>query len=644
VNAATTLTRARRRPAEALSNLADALRGRPIPTWLLGGLVALLSWKPQFGMPGVGLDASWNAGLQMAADRGLEFGSEVVFTYGPLGFLRSTTLWHDDLAILAFLYSAAIYVALCISLVWALRRPLGTLGAALVAFFAVALLPSIEQPLLITTISCMALLAREPSRYGVEALVVGGATLAAVETSIRLSPGPAIFAICLLALIGARARWWHLLGYVALFAAELLLLWIVAGQSLGDLPDYVAHAQEIVSGYSEAMGVNLSPDWQGFAAALALVALVGAAAAGGFRDALARGSAIGVVALAGFVAFKQGIVRFEPNHVAFYFSTVCALWLAIPRPPAQRPLLLFGALVLAALATHALPPSGANVDVIGNLKRANAGVRDLLDAGRRAEIADEGRQVLKDIYRLDPRILAELRGYSVSVDPWEVGAAWAYDLEWSPLPVFQNYSAYTDELDELNAAEVRSPTGPERILRENPALVDAEYPTRTIDGRYPGWDPPAQSRAVLCHFVPVHTTTRWQVLARTADRCGRPELVRSTEASAAEAVEVPSPGPGEVVFARVHGVEVDGLERVRALLFRPRFRYAVLDEKRVYRLVPGTAENGLLLRSSGGAAGGDGPFAQVPQAETIELTGASGPLRLDFFTMPVRPPAVGRRQ
>jgi hypothetical protein len=109
-------------------------------------------------------------------------------------------------------------------------------------------------------------------------------------------------------------------------------------------------------------------------------------------------------------------------------------------------------------------------------------------------------------------------------------------------------------------------------------------------------------------------------------------------------VDVPSPGPGEVVFARVHGVEVDGLERIRALLFRPSFRYAVLDGARVYRLVPGTAENGLLLRASGAAAGGGGPFAQVPQAETIELTGASGPLRLDFFTMPVRPAGVGRRQ
>jgi hypothetical protein len=42
---------------------------------------------------------------------------------------------------------------------------------------------------------------------------------------------------------------------------------------------------------------------------------------------------------------------------------------------------------------------------------------------------------------------------------------------------------------------------------------------------------------------------------------------------------------------------------------------------------------------------GAGPFAQAPQATTIELTGPSGDLRYDFYAMSVdtpQGPAAGR--
>jgi hypothetical protein len=573
----------------------------------------------------------------MAVHRGLEFGTEVIFTYGPLGFLRIPTLWYGDLAVLAFLYSAAIYVALSCSLVWALRRSLGAASATFVAFFTLALLPPIEQPLVIAVVWCLGVLSRERPRYAVEGLAVGGASLAAVETLIRLSPGPVILVVCLIALIGARARWWQVSALVALFAVELLLLWVLSGQSLADLTDYIGNAKQIVSGYSEAMAVKYAPSWEAPAAVVVLVGVVCGAAAASYRDPLARWCAAALIALAGFAVFKQGIVRFEINHVGYLFSTACAMWLAIPWSQRQRQVLISGAVVLAAVAVHVLPVNGAaNLDVIGNVRLAGSQARTLFSPARQAEITEQGREGMKGVYRLDSRTLAELRGHPVDLDPWEIGVAWAYDLDWSPLPVFQNYSAYTETLDRLNAAEIESSPGRERILRENPPLVDGEYPTRTIDGRYPGWDPPAQARAILCRFAPLRTTSRWQVLRRTADRCGSPTLIRSVESSFGEQVAVPAPAKNEVVFARIHGAEVDGLERLRTLFFRSKLRFAVLNGTSVYRLVPGTAADGLLLRGGAGLAGG-GPFSQIPQARTIELTGVSGELRFDFFRMTVRP-------
>ena len=50
---------------------------------------------------------------------------------------------------------------------------------------------------------------------------------------------------------------------------------------------------------------------------------------------------------------------------------------------------------------------------------------------------------MQETYALPPARCGALRGHTVAVEPWEAGAAWAYELDWQPQPVFQNYSAYT---------------------------------------------------------------------------------------------------------------------------------------------------------------------------------------------------------
>jgi hypothetical protein len=59
---------------------------------------------------------------------------------------------------------------------------------------------------------------------------------------------------------------------------------------------------------------------------------------------------------------------------------------------------------------------------------------------------------------------------------------------------------------------------------------------------------------------------------------------------------VPAPPDGKsMVLARIDGIGVSGLERVRALAYRALTRHAVLDGNRRFRLVPGTAADGLIM-------------------------------------------------
>jgi hypothetical protein len=610
---------------------------------LAGIAVALLSWQVGMNAPGPGLDPSWNAGLAMAAHDGLRFGREIVFSYGPLGFLQSPYVWYSQQAVLAFLFGAAVFLGFCIALVWALARALPLLLGAVLAWLLIGVLPPLEQALLLAVIVALALLEEERPARALDAFVAAAATFAAIEALVKLSTGPIVFAIFLLALIGARAGRWRLAAYVALFAVELLALWLASGQSLGAIPDFLAHTREIVSGYSSAMIREVEvAHWKvvvaTIAAAVSTVALVVACAAGRFRDRRALVCGALLMAVAAFTVFKEGVVRTDAGHLSLYFATACVLWIAIPWSRGRWPWLLAGS---AAIAAAGLPVRTAatptNLDPVANVRNAGEQVRNLFSPGRRADLIAAGRAGMKATYRLDPPTRAALQGRTVAIEPWEAGAAWAYELDWKPLPVFQNYSAYTAGLDRQNAEAVADSEGPERILRENPLLVHPEFPTQDLDSRFTGWDPPEQQRAVLCNFAPLHTTDRWQVLGRVPDRCGEPRAAGSAEAGEGEAVDVPTPRRGEAVFVRIDGAGVEGLERISTALFHARVRRVLLDGGRGYRLVPETAGDGLLLRGRGRFAA-PGPFSPFPQARTIAVTGAGGDLRFEFFRLQVKEP------
>ena len=619
--------------------------GESLPGWPFGLAVALLTWGVTMVGPVPGLDGGWNAGLAIAVDQGLHFGTQVVFSYGPLGFLQGPYIWFDGLGVIALIYSSALYVAFSLAVFAALRRALPLLPSVVAAFLALALLPPPDQPLALAVLIALGVLERRHSPRALAGFAVFAASFAAVEVLVKLSTGPAIVVILALALIGARARPRLLAAAAALFVVELLLFWLLAGQSLATVPDFLGRSWEVVGAYSTAMlrEVEVAP-WKvtlaTIAAAVISIALVAACAAlGRFGDARARWCAAALSAVAAFVTFKEGVVRTDAGHLSLYFATACLLWIAIPWPRRRWPALLAGAAVIALVGIPVrVPGMATKLDVVTNVGVAGEQVANLASSSRRDRLIDDGRTGLRALYALEPADLAALEGHSVAVEPWEVAAAWAYELEWDPLPVFQNYSAYTTGLDQLNAAAVEGPGGPERILRENPPLVFAEFKTPDLDNRFAGWDPPAQQLAELCHFAPLSASERWLVLGRTPDRCAAPRPVGSVEAAEGEAVPVPESGPDEVVFARLHGAGVSGLEKVQSLLLHARTRRLVLDGGVAYRLVPETAGDGLLLRGDPAVAP-PAPFSPLPQTATVAIEGSGGPVRFDFFAMKIRPPA-----
>jgi hypothetical protein len=264
------------------------------------------------------------------------------------------------------------------------------------------------------------------------------------------------------------------------------------------------------------------------------------------------------------------------------------------------------------------------------------GLETTIRPGLRQAKVDEARAQLVAGYGLDPPTLAALQGKRVQIDPWEAAIAWAYELDWSPVPVFQNYVAYTRKLDELNAEAIEDPDGPQVILRQNPGNP-ALWGARSVEGRMPAWDPPEQNFATACNFVAVHTTPAWQVLTRVDDRCGELEPISTVTGQPGEAVKVPQAHRGQMVVMKLQGLEIEGLEKLKSLLWKPPVWTAVLNGGEVsYRILPGTSRDGMVV-SRDPSLTGEGAFEQLPQVKDVAIEGVDRAIEFQFYRVKVGP-------
>lgn len=610
-------------------------------------MIALLTWPIVSPIPGSGPDASWVAGLYMAPAKGLQFGTEFVFAYGPLGFLEQPVLYDGALWVIAILYRALIYVALACALVRVGRRGMPLLLAAALVY-AILVVGYLEAAaVLLAFVVCVAALSEQPPRGSPYLIAVGGGVLGAVEVLAKLNFGLAVLALCLIALLGLPDRRRLVPLYIGVASVVTLVLWLLAGQSLANLPEFASHQAQVLAGYSSAMTTDVSDvSWQRPWAVAAILLLLGGALFATRNDpASKRLATVALVVTFGFVMFKQSFVRQGFGNATDFFPLLLGAALAFvgrlprrisPLPPYAPALLLLGPFAVLAIAGLPSPSLWESLQPRDHLDFLRQDLRAFSSATERRHIAAEGRSRMDSTYRIDPKTLAMLRGRTVDVEPWEIGAAWAYRLDWQPLPIIQGYQAYTPQLDELNADALASPRRPTAILRQNTNSLSG-VSDRSIDDRYIAWDPPAASRQMLCRYRPVRTTNRWQVLHPAADRCGRERLLARIHIETGAAVAVPSPPPKNIVFARIHGLGVEGFEAARTFFYRARERFATLNGHDQWRVVPATAEDGLILRSDP-AIDFPAPFQLAPQARTVSLTiaGAEREIEVDFFAQAVK--------
>jgi hypothetical protein len=607
--------------------------------------VAMVAWPIDTVRPRVDSEGGWLAALAYAAQHRLQFGDQIAFSYGPLGFLTAHPyLYYPGLFVLSWLFAVLIQLLLAGVVVTALRRSLPLPLAAVIA--AVALSLVIEPALALGVVaSALLLTTPPPPRAWIGRVHTAGlGALTGILLLGKLNQG---FELVLLASIAlaATARRRDALAFVSALLATVVVCWFATGQTLADAWPYARNGAEVILGYAEAMSASDPAYRWTYPAAVALVALtLGLAIDGGRMLAPRRRWAlVALCVVHSAFAFKEGFIRHDAGHLLVFFGELLVLIAVLPVRRSRAPALV--AALAAAVAAYAFVGGGQlfirTLDPYANVAAMAAQAQLVASAPHRDRLTAQVRADVASTYGIAPELVEAVGGRTVMLWPFAYGdVAYAYGLHLRPLPALEPYAAYTPALDRLGAELLASTRAPARMLRVTPAVAGG------LDGRHPSFETPAATLAFLCRYRQIAVRPPWQLLARAGDRCGRARTLGTTVARWGAQVSVPPPQrPGSLVLVHISGTEPHGLEQIEGLLLRPPARWIELGGVR-YRLVAATAAEGLLLAVPRGLDY-PAPFKVAPNPSRIAVGRDGGQpggrIAYRFEEVPLRPvPPVAR--
>jgi len=493
-------------------------------------IMTVVTWPGMDLVPQAGLDSSWHAGLVMALEQHIAWGPRMDFTYGPLGFLVVPNLYNGTTPLLSLCYLLLTRVSFFLLLLRASYRKfpsyLALASTLIVGATAMALVEFGDLLMGIELLLASEALQLEERRIRYIAILTLG-TVAGAGLLVKFSVG--LLGIGLMALVvAATATHWrrHFAVAVGAFIVALLGGWVATSNS--NLLEYVHMSVAIVAGYSGAMSYEVGArvdEW--YYAAIVLVCLAVCAFAV-LHTIERRAQLCMTVAFLGYswVALKEGYVRHDTHDLEF-FSFMLVAFLALPWPKLGGPTTLLAcSLSLTTVLTWAAAGSVPSnlLDFSYDTHQLASSLSTVLSSSRLASTIAQARTSLQAGYHVPPSFLAEMRGQTVAIEPYENTVAWAYqDFTWDPEPVLQQYTAYEPVLDNLDARFLLSDEAPTRILVQPPGVYQA------ID-QDTYFNAPTADLDLLCRYVQIGATATWQLLARVPNRCGRLRLLGTVRA------------------------------------------------------------------------------------------------------------------
>lgn len=577
--------------------LGGQYHGLRIAAWTVA---ACMTWLSIIYLPrdvlGPTLDSSIQGALSHFAEKQMQFGREVMFTYGPLGYLvpeiYDGTFFNRKLIyeLLSKLLIAAVVIqiarqlpflsrVLLLSSVWILAPRLGNSYPEVLFYFAIA--------------ATGLILSRDDRlrRYFLPPLLVFLAFVSLIKFTLLAY---SFVVVLLLSIYWAiQGNWKTCLSVLAAYGALVVVAWTMAGQMWVNFPTWIFTSVQVASGYQQCLGINPEPGILHLALGAAAVGICLFGVAGyALRRNLSAYLPVACLLTGYWTSWKHGLVRAD-DHVNIFFGFCLLGFLSFPAfvdhlvSGMRVRQILSGVGCLLCLAGIYIQDSPFLTNGPSNT------VSHLFETTRRLLSitnykAELNEQLSAQRKRFDcPRTRAEVGTSTIDVFGHNQGIALLNDLNYHPRPAFQSYVACTQFLIRANAEFYRSDNAPAYVISS----------PQSVDDRFPAQDDAEALRVLLLDYELVSEENGWLLWRRS--------VVRRTvteEITGADAMETGFNREVQLsqrnLWSRID-IRETALGKLRSFFYKPPILFiSVTDEDHVsstYRILPPIARSGFIL-------------------------------------------------
>ena len=587
-----------------LKNFLDSLRrAAPRTAPLKRVLLSLaLVWMLLSVLPSVpltlytGMDASWYYAINMAHAKGVPFGTHLMFTVGPLGYLATP---DPDYAHAGTVLVFRVFTYLCLlygilrCLHWLGLRSAVVIGGVLVIQTLLAQhFPDVwSAAYLAICLAAAASGAKSLCDLTLAGFAAGFTLLFKVNEGFMAY---AVFgSIWLYAAFRLRTRI-RLLIVIALLPALVLLagMQLLSGNALAAIP-YIRNALDTMGGFSSAASFP-GPVWQSGLAFLYLLLIFSIPVLLRAYSTLTLPGVLPALLVA-FTAFKHGMVRQDSHADMVQVKLAIAalfLMVACTRSAERRvlgALALFSALFTVGIVTD-------HQEWIITQAKARITPPGIVASLRYMISTDFAwQQVRRDMHdhlaplKLDTSFHQIVGQSSVDAFPENIDVIRANGWNYLPRPGIQSSASFTPRLDAINARYLESGRGSDFAL----------FVWYAIDVRHPFLQDPQTVFALLDRYQPAYAGNQALLLQRSQQaNFTTPEKIGEASIGWYERVDLPPARPGELILARIH-IRPSLWGRLHSFLFRSTPVVAHIGyrsgKSNFYRVVPANLAAGAIV-------------------------------------------------
>ncbi|QYA03980.1 hypothetical protein [Rhizobium sp. B21/90] len=601
------------------------MRGTSLRTVRYGLLLFLMcvilfyaKFQPlRFHLTEAGLDPSWQATLAFATEQRWRFGTDIVFTGGPLSSLYSRQYVGAYTYAVAVL-SILVLLHLAVSTATVFRDGASPYSAALrFILLSVCLIYFDTFFLMMPLVTALVFINGGGRNLWRNAHSAVGSLLCGILCLAKFSIFPlSLITVIILDVLTIRRKAVPV-QTVMLFIGTIVGF-TISGQQIDHLPSFFISSLEVSSGYSSAMSLpgrfaEVSA-WLMLSATFVFALVRQSYIGSGSKDPLADGAKVIVTAAYLFIAWKAGFVRHDLHSLIAWSSLSVAVILAgfmslKPFKPAWCGIATLAVLtiippyVLVYKFKFPLPLAVAEETA----QVVSRGITDtislIIEPTTWQKQLEERRQIsLSEIRLKQP--LPKLEG-TVDIIQSEQSDLIANGLHFTPRPTIQEYTSYSTKLIARNHAFFEGNRAPDYLFMA-PGSIDGRHPASAEGSLWP---------LFFASYSPDSDLGRNLLLKkRTMPIAGVEGQVVRVEAKMGEKIPLPNqPGP-MMLSVKMHPTV---LGRLLDLLYRPPLTALIVTyedgSETAYRIIPAMAAEGFLIS----------PLVSTPSDYLIVSTGHS---------------------